>query len=166
MEKMEINNFILQRTLKFTWLSLVRTMIHKCEHYYFTVLGRCTGHFYAFRKRWYDRQGCNGCLKQPLHNVAFERHVFRQAIQETNKPSINFVTRLCKLASTYEFADQNTGIQNHFIDKCSPNCLSCRLLQEPNLTLEEVIEKNQAMERAEKQSIVMYRTKCRLVWQG
>ena len=103
---------------------------------------------------------------EPKKNVAFERHVFRQAIQETNKPSINFVTRLCKLASTCEFANHSAGIQNHFIDKCSPNFLSCRLLQEPNLTLEEVIEKNQAMELAEKQSIVMYRTKCRLVWQG
>ena len=45
---------------------------------------------------------------KPKKNIAFERHVFRQAIQGTNKPSQNFVTRLRKLASMCEFADPNT----------------------------------------------------------
>ena len=28
--------------------------------------GRCIGQLYAFTRRWYDIQGCNGCLKQPF----------------------------------------------------------------------------------------------------
>ena len=88
---------------------------------------------------------------EPKKNFLFERHVFRQGIQGTNEPSINFVTRLCKLASTCGFADQNTEIRDQFIDKCSSN----RLLQEPNLTRERVTKKAQAMKHAEKQLIIM-----------
>ena len=68
-----------------------------------------------------------GCLK---------RYVFHQAIQVTNEPSIDFFTRLCKLASTCELADKNIEIRDQFIDKCSSNRLRRRLLEEPNLTLE------------------------------
>ena len=88
-------------------------------------------------------------------NVVFERHVFRQAIQGTNKPSINFVTRLRKLASTCEFADENSEIRDQFIDNCFSNLLRRLLLLEPNLTLEQVIGKAQAMELVEKQLIIM-----------
>ena len=38
---------------------------------------------------------------------------------------------------------------------CSSNPLRRRLLQEPNLKLERVVKKVQAMEFAEKQSIIM-----------
>ena len=92
---------------------------------------------------------------EPKKNVVFERHVFRLAVQGANEPSLNFVKRLCTLASTCEFADPNTEIRDQFIDNCSSNCLHRRLLQEPNLTLEKVVEKAQAMELAERQSIVM-----------
>ena len=92
---------------------------------------------------------------EPKTNVVFERYVFCQAIQETKESQVNFITRLRKLASTCEFADQNTKIRNQFIDKCSPNRLSRRVPQEPNLTLEKVIEKAQALELAEKQSMSM-----------
>ena len=85
---------------------------------------------------------------EPKKNVVFERQVFRQAIQRKNEPPMNFVIRPCKLASTCEFADQNTEIHDQFIDKCSSNLLRHRLLQEPNLTLEKVIEKTQATELA------------------
>ena len=92
---------------------------------------------------------------EPKRNVVFQRHVFCQAIQGINEPSMNFVTKLRKLTSTCEFAYQNTEILNHFIDKCSPNRLRRRLLQEPNLIPEKVIEKAQAIETGKKQSIVM-----------
>ena len=92
---------------------------------------------------------------EPKRNVVFQRHVFRQAIQGINEPSMNFVTKLRKLTSTCEFAYQNTEILNQFIDKCSPNRLRRRLLQEPNLIPEKVIEKAQAIEIGKKQSIVM-----------
>ena len=88
-------------------------------------------------------------------NVVFERHVFHQAMQGTNKLLLTFVTRLRKLASTFEFANPNNEIRDQFIDKCSSNRLRRRLLQEPNLTLENVVEKAQAMELAEMQSIAM-----------
>ena len=45
---------------------------------------------------------------EPKKNVVFERHVFLQAIQGTNNPSLNFVASLRKLTSTCEFADPNT----------------------------------------------------------
>ena len=92
---------------------------------------------------------------EPTTNFVFERHVFRQAIQGMNDSSINFVKRLHKLASTCEFVDQNTEIREQFIDNCSCNLLRCRLLQEPNLTLEKTVEKAQAMELAKKQPIIM-----------
>ena len=92
---------------------------------------------------------------QRIKVVVFERHFFRQAIQETNKPSLNFVTRFCTLDSTCEFSDPNIEIRDQFIDNCSSNRLRRRLLQEPNLTLEEVVKKAEAMELAEKQSIFM-----------
>ena len=71
---------------------------------------------------------------EPKKNVVFERHVFRQAMQGTNKSSLTVVTRLRKLASTCEFGNPNSEIRDQFIDKCS-NRLRRRLLQEPNLTL-------------------------------
>ena len=92
---------------------------------------------------------------EPKKNVVFERQVFRQAMLGTNKSSLNFVTRLRKLASTWKFANLNSEIRDHFIDKCSPNRLRRRLLQEPNLTLENVVKKVQAMELAKMQSIAM-----------
>ena len=55
---------------------------------------------------------------EPKNNVVFKRHVFCQAIQGLNEPSINFVTVFNKLASTCEFVDQNTEIRDQFIDKC------------------------------------------------
>ena len=90
-----------------------------------------------------------------LKRMLYLRGVFRQAIQRTNESSLNFVTRIRKLASTYEFANPNSEIRDQFIYKCSSNYLGRRLPQEPNLTLENVVVRVQAMELAEMQSIVM-----------
>ena len=92
---------------------------------------------------------------EPKKNVVFERHVFRQAMPGTNESSLTFVASLRKLASTYEFANPNKDIRDQFIDKRSSNRLRRRLLQEPNLTLENVVEKAQAMELVKMQSIAM-----------
>ena len=92
---------------------------------------------------------------EPKKNVVFERHVFRQAMQGRNESSLNFVTRLRKLAATCEFANPNSEIRDEFIDKCSPNRLRRRLLQEPNLTLESVVRQVEAMELAKKQTIAL-----------
>ena len=83
------------------------------------------------------------------------RHVFCRAIQGTYEPSIGFVIRLGRLASTYEFADQNTEIRDQFNKKYSSNCLRRRLLQEHNLTQEKAVEKIQTMELLEKQSTII-----------
>ena len=80
---------------------------------------------------------------------------FVKLCKGTNESSLNFVTRLRKLASICEFANPNSEIRDQFIDECSPNRLRRRLLQEPNLTLENVSEKAQAMELAKMQSIAM-----------
>ena len=52
---------------------------------------------------------------EPKKNVVFERHVFRQAMQGTNESSLTFVTRLCKLASTCEFANPNKEIRDQLL---------------------------------------------------
>ena len=83
------------------------------------------------------------------------RHVFCRAIQGTYEPSIDFVIRLVRLASTYEFADQNTEIRDQFIKKYSSNRLRRRLPQEHNLTQEKAVEKIQTMELLEKQSTII-----------
>ena len=83
------------------------------------------------------------------------RHVFCRAIQGTYELSIDFVIRLGRLASTYEFADQNTEIRDQFIKKYSSNCLRRRLLQEHNLTQVKAVEKIQTMELLEKQSTII-----------
>ena len=44
---------------------------------------------------------------EPKKNAVFDRHKFRQNIERTNESSINFATRLCKLASTCELKYQN-----------------------------------------------------------
>ena len=76
-------------------------------------------------------------------------------MQGTNESLLTLVTRLRKLASTCKFINPNNKIRDQFIDKCSSNCLRRRLLQEPNFTLENVVEKAKAMELAEIQSIAM-----------
>ena len=76
-------------------------------------------------------------------------------MQGTNQSLLTLVTRLHKLASTCKFVNPNNEIRDQFIDKCSSNRLRRRLLQEPNFTVENVIEKTQAMELAEIQSIAM-----------
>ena len=96
---------------------------------------------------------------EPKKNVVLERHVFRQAMQRTNKWTLTFVTRLRKLVSKHEFDNSNSEIRDQFIDKCSSNHLRRRLLQEPNLTLENVVEKAQAMELDEIQLIAMQQDK-------
>ena len=54
-----------------------------------------------------------------------------------------------------EFANPNNEIRDQFIDKCLSDRLRHGLLQEPNLTLENVVEKAQAIELAEMQSIAL-----------
>ena len=60
---------------------------------------------------------------EPKKNIVFERHVFRQATQGLNEPSINFVTRLRKLAATCDFNNANNEIRDQFVDKCMSNRL-------------------------------------------
>ena len=83
---------------------------------------------------------------EPKKNVVFERHVFLQAMQGSNESSLSFVTKL--IASTCEFANPNSKMCDQFIDKCLSNRLRRCSLQEPNLTLENVVGKAQAMELA------------------
>ena len=54
-----------------------------------------------------------------------------------------------------EFANPNNEIRDQFIDKCLSDRLRHGLLQEPNLTLENVVEKAQAIELAKMQSIAL-----------
>ena len=79
----------------------------------------------------------------------------------------SITTSLCWVRCTWYFnafrrrwyntqtCNQNTEIRDQFIDKSSSNRLRRRLLQEPNLILEIVIKKAQAMELAKKQFIIM-----------
>ena len=102
---------------------------------------------------------------EPKKNVVFERHVFRQAMQGTNESLLAVVTRLRKLASTCEFANPNNETRHQFIDKCSSNPLQRRLLQKPNLTLENVVEKAQPF-RTCRNAVDCYAARWNAGWDG
>ena len=102
---------------------------------------------------------------EPKKNVVFERHAFRQAMQGTNESLLAFVTRLRKLASTCEFANPNNETRHQFIDKCSSNPLQRRLLQKPNLTLENVVEKAQPF-RTCRNAVDCYAARWNAGWDG
>lgn len=87
-------------------------------------------------------------------NVAFERHVLRQAMQNSQETMDNFITRLRQLIVSCEYpADQkNDIIRDQVIEKCKSQRLRVRLLRKKDLTLEKIQQMARLHEAAETQA--------------
>ena len=77
-----------KKVLNFTWVPAVRTMIHRCENYYFTVLSQMDMTFLCIYKTYKAAVDAgNNHFESTKKNVVFERHAFHQAMQGTNELS-------------------------------------------------------------------------------
>ncbi|XP_062611303.1 uncharacterized protein K02A2.6-like [Saccostrea cucullata] len=77
---------------------------------------------------------------QPKRNIAFERHLFRNAAQGETEKIDSFVTRLRKLAVTCEFEKPDDNIRDQIVEKCRSSKLRKRLLKEKELTLKNAMD--------------------------
>ncbi|XP_062568299.1 uncharacterized protein K02A2.6-like [Saccostrea cucullata] len=77
---------------------------------------------------------------QPKRNIAFERHLFRNAAQCETEKIDSFVTRLRKLAVTCEFEKPDDNIRDQIVEKCRSSKLRKRLLKEKELTLKSAMD--------------------------
>ena len=87
-------------------------------------------------------------------NIAFERHVFRQTMQNVGESIDNYVMRLKSMVKSCEFDkySNDEAIKDQLIDKCTSKRLRRSLLKEPNLTLEKAREIARIMEATEEQA--------------
>ena len=88
-------------------------------------------------------------------NIAFERHVFRQATQKADETMDAYVTRLRTLSKTCEFGTSlGEMIRDQIIEKCASNALRRRLLRERELTLDNLLLIARSFELADRQALV------------
>ena len=73
-------------------------------------------------------------------NVPFERSRFHQAKQAVSESVEQYITRLRTLTLHCEYNDRNDQIRDHFIASCNSTKLRKRLLTEPALTLEKILD--------------------------
>nr|XP_054762076.1 uncharacterized protein LOC129268563 [Lytechinus pictus] len=88
----------------------------------------------------------------PTANVAFERHLFRQAKQGQDESVDDFCTRLKGLASSCNFDNRDEHVRDQFVDKCASSSLRRRLLRERDLTLKTLLDIARASEAAASQA--------------
>ncbi|XP_048774395.2 uncharacterized protein K02A2.6-like [Ostrea edulis] len=89
---------------------------------------------------------------QPKRNIAFERHLFRNAAQGETEKIDSFVTRLRKLAVTCEFEKPDDNIRDQIVEKCKSSKLRKRLLKEKELTLKNAMDIARAGEIVDEQA--------------
>ena len=78
---------------------------------------------------------------QLKRNIAFERHLFRQAKQQEDETVDNFMVLLSKLSLGCDFKDEvqkNEMIRDQVVDCCKSTELRKKLLSESELTLEKI----------------------------
>jgi len=73
----------------------------------------------------------------------------RALLQQVNESVEQYVTRLRTLTLHCEYTDRNDQIRDHFIASCDSTKLRKRLLTEPALTLEKILDIGQARESAQ-----------------
>ena len=90
----------------------------------------------------------------PKMNVAYERHVFRQAYQLESETVDAFITRLRQLTSTCEYADTAVDemIRDQVVERCRSKQLRVRMLRDTALTLDKIVTMARAHEAAEEQA--------------
>ena len=92
----------------------------------------------------------------PCKNIAFERHVFRQAAQSADETMDSYVTRLRTLAKTCQFdTSLDEMIRGQIIEKCASHGLRRRLLRERELTLDNLSPIARSIELADRQALVI-----------
>ena len=104
---------------------------------YVTALAKLTEHF------------------EPQKNISFERHNFRQAVQESGETIDHYVTRLKYLVKSCEYDNPDDMIRDQIVDKCSSNRLRRRLLRETPLTLAKTLTIARSLEVSERQASQM-----------
>ncbi|XP_053384619.1 uncharacterized protein K02A2.6-like [Mercenaria mercenaria] len=87
----------------------------------------------------------------PKKNIAYERHIFRQASQEQHETIDNFIIRLKKLAVTCDYPDgsANDMIRDQVVEKCRSTELKKKFLRETDLTLDKIQSISRALELAD-----------------
>jgi transposase InsO family protein len=88
-------------------------------------------------------------------NLPFERHVFRQAKQETSETIAEFVTRLKILGATCEYVDLDDAIKDQVVEACRSVELRKKLLKTEDLNLDKVQEIGRSFETVSHQSSQM-----------
>ena len=88
----------------------------------------------------------------PKKNREYEVYVFRKAKQESDENISGFHTRLRRLAMTCEFADTDREIKAQIVQNCLSHKLRMKALQNPELTLTQLLDAGKAMEMSKSQA--------------
>ena len=88
----------------------------------------------------------------PRKNVDFEIFTFRQEKQRQDETVDSFCTRLYHLATNCEFQNKEKEIKAQIVAGCISSDLRRRVLEEPTLNLEQVLNKARAIEAATDQA--------------
>ena len=85
----------------------------------------------------------------PKKNVAYERHVFRQACQGPSESMDVYLTRLKNLIKSCDYPDSEVqfNLRDQIIEKCFSKKLRVRFLREKNLTLDSIVEMAESQAR-------------------
>ena len=88
----------------------------------------------------------------PKKNREYEVYVFRKAKQESDESISAFHTRLRRLAMTCEFANTDREIKTQIVQNCLSHKLRMKALQNPDLTLTQLLDAGKAMEMSKTQA--------------
>ena len=88
----------------------------------------------------------------PKKNREYEVYVFRKAKQENGENISAFHTRLRQLAINCEFADNDREIKTQIVQNCLSHKLRMKALQNPELTLTQLLDAGKAMEMSKSQA--------------
>ncbi len=91
----------------------------------------------------------------PRQNVDFEILIFRQASQYQDEPLYAFHTRLQQLAANCGFTNKDQEVKAQIVQGCYSSELRKKILEEPQLTLEQVRTKGRAIEVATHQATII-----------
>ena len=81
-----------------------------------------------------------------------EVYVFRKAKQESGENISAFHTRLRRLAMTCEFENTDREIKTQIVQNCLSHKLRMKALQNPDLTLTQLLDAGKAMEMSKSQA--------------
>ena len=94
---------------------------------------------------------------KPKNNLTYERNKFYMCLPEEEEITSVYVTRLKDLARTCAFNEYSLdhAVVDQVVTKCKSSRLRRRLLREPNITLNKLLEIAYATEAADEQAVQM-----------